>query len=176
MKLHLGCGDKILEGFINIDVRKLNGVDIVTDITKLETIEDNSVELIYCSHVLEHFGRNVYKKVLENWYEKLKPDGILRIAVPNFESVVEYYNKYKDIKPLLGLLYGGQTYNENYHYCAWDFKSLSEDLINIGFKSVKEYDWRKTEHSKIDDYSQSYLPHMDKDSGMLMSLNLEAIK
>jgi len=176
MKLHLGCGDKILDGFINIDVRDIEGVDIVSDITKLETFDDNSVDLIYCSHVLEHFGRNVYKKVLENWYKKIKDGGVLRISVPNFESIVEYYNTYRDIRPLLGLLYGGQTYEQNYHYCAWDFNSISEDLKEIGFKEVIKYDWRKTEHSELDDYSQSYLPHMDKINGLLMSLNIEAKK
>lgn len=176
MKLHLGCGDKILKGFINIDVRNSEGVDLISDISKLETIDDNSVELIYSSHVLEHFGRHIYKRVLQTWYNKLKPGGILRIAVPNFESIVDYYNKHKDIRPLIGLLYGGQTYEQNYHYCGYDFKSLSEDLSEIGFKNVQRYDWRKTEHFQIDDFSQSYLPHMDKENGMLMSLNIEAVK
>lgn len=49
MKLHLGCGDKILKDFINIDIRESEGVDMVLDITKLDTIENNSVDLIYCS-------------------------------------------------------------------------------------------------------------------------------
>ena len=40
----------------------------------------------------------------------------------------------------------------------------------------KENDWRDTEHSELDDFSQSYLPHMDKDNGKLMSLNIEAVK
>jgi ubiquinone/menaquinone biosynthesis C-methylase UbiE len=176
MKLHLGCGDKILKDFINIDIRESEGVDMVLDITKLDTIENNSVDLIYCSHVLEHFGRHSYKKILQNWYEKLKYGGMIRIAVPNFESIVEHYNKNKDIKVLLGLLYGGQTYEQNYHYCCWDFKSLSEDLYEIGFRIVEKYEWEKTEHSNVDDYSQSYLPHMDKTNGILMSLNIEAIK
>lgn len=176
MKLHLGCGSKILDGFINIDVRPLEGVDIISDISKLDVVEDGTIELIYCSHVLEHFGRNVYKKVLQNWYKKLKDGGILRIAIPNFEAIVEHYNNNKDINILLGLLYGGQTYEENYHYCAWDFKSISEDLFDIGFIKVDKYDWGQTEHSQIDDYSQSYLPHMDKINGTLMSLNVEATK
>ena len=46
----------------------------------------------------------------------------------------------------------------------------------INFKEVNYFDWRKTEHSHIDDFSQCYLPHMDKDNGLLMSLNIEAKK
>ena len=41
---------------------------------------------------------------------------------------------------------------------------------------MKRYDLRDTEHADIDDCSQAYLPHMDKENGVLMSLNVEATK
>ena len=41
---------------------------------------------------------------------------------------------------------------------------------------VERYEWRDVSHSNIDDFSQAYLPHMEKESGMLMSLDMEAIK
>ena len=176
MKLHLGCGNKHIEGFINIDARQLNSADDVDDIRVLKKYNDNSVELIYASHVLEHTDRNEYKIVLKRWFDILQPGGVLRIAVPDIEQVFNHYSKYNDISKLMGFLWGGQTYTENYHKMGWDFKSLSQDLINIGFNNIKRYDWRLTEHSHIDDYSQCYLPHMDKENGMLMSLNLEATK
>ena len=44
------------------------------------------------------------------------------------------------------------------------------------FKDVKLYDWKKTEHSNYDDHSQAYFPHMDKDNGLLVSLNVESQK
>lgn len=64
----------------------------------------------------------------------------------------------------------------NFHYCAWDFKKIKSDLESLGFSEIKRYDWRETEHSDIDDYSQCYLPHMDKNNGLLMSLNIKAVK
>lgn len=176
MKLHLGCAEKHIEGFINIDVRHLPGVDVVDDIKTLDKFEKETIDLIYVSHVLEHIGRREYMDVLRRWYSLLKPGGVLRIAVPDFEKVVEHYKKHGDLLVLRGFLYGGQTYPENYHYCGWDFKALSDDLEKIGFNSISRYDWRQTEHAHIDDFSQCYLPHMDKENGMLMSLNVEAIK
>lgn len=176
MKLHLGCASKALTGFINVDIRDVPGVDVIDDISKLKKFEDNSADLIYVSHVLEHFGRREYMKVLERWYSVLNKDGILRIAVPDFEKIVEHYNENCDLELLRGFLYGGQTYPQNYHYCAWDFKTLSKDLKTVGFREVRRYDWRSTEHSNVDDFSQSYLPHMDKENGKPMSLNIEAIK
>lgn len=59
---------------------------------------------------------------------------------------------------------------------TFDFDSLKKVLVDTGFKNVGIWDWRTTEHATVDDYSQSYLPHMDKDNGMLMSLNIEATK
>jgi ubiquinone/menaquinone biosynthesis C-methylase UbiE len=175
-KLHLGCGNKPIKDFINIDVRHLEGVDMVDDIKQLSSFENKSVDLIYCSHVLEHFGRNEYKSVLKRWFDLLKDGGTLRVAVPDFEKVVEHYNEYKDLNLLRGFLYGGQTYDQNFHYCGWDFKTLEYDLKSIGFNKIIRYDWRKTEHFDIDDFSQSYLPHMEKIHGKLMSLNVEATK
>ncbi len=175
-KLHLGCGNKHINGFINIDARKLDEVDEVDDIKTLSKYEKDSVKLIYASHVLEHVGRIEYMGVLKRWYDILEPNGVLRLAIPDIGQVFAHYNKFNDLKPLLGLLWGGQTYPQNYHYMGWDFTSIKNDLIKIGFKDVNKYDWKLTEHSHIDDFSQCYLPHMDKENGMLMSLNIEAIK
>jgi predicted SAM-dependent methyltransferase len=114
--------------------------------------------------------------VLERWYEILKPGGILRIGVPDFENIVNYYIKTKDLRILSGMLYGGQDYEQNFHHWCWDFNTLSTELKHIGFKTVERYDWKQTEHSHIDDFTQAYLPHLDKDHGTLLSLNVEAIK
>jgi len=175
-KLHLGCGDKIIEGYVNVDIRPNNGVDLVDDISKLEGIENESIDLIYACHVLEHFGRREYMKVLYRWYELLKGGGKLRISVPDMEKVFKKYSEGYPLKKLMGFLYGGQTYEQNYHYVGFDFNTLKNDLENIGFKDVYLWDWRETEHSDVDDFSQAYLPHMDKDNGTLMSLNIEAKK
>ena len=63
-----------------------------------------------------------------------------------------------------------------YHKTVYDEASLSKVLSNSGFVNMRRYNWRDTEHSHIDDHSQAYLPHMDKDKGQLISLNIECIK
>lgn len=176
MKLHLGCGNKHIEGFVNVDARDLAGVDLVDEISLLGKFKENSVELIYASHVLEHTGRLTYMQPLQRWYDVLKPGGTLRIAVPDIGKVAEHYMKFGNLKLLRGFLWGGQNYPQNFHYMGWDFSCLKEDLEAVGFKNVRHYDWRETEHAHIDDFSQAYLPHLDKDHGLLMSLNLECTK
>ena len=49
------------------------------------------------------------------------------------------------------------------------------DWINQ-FQQIKKWNYEEVEHGKYDDYSQSYIPHMDKKNGELMSLNVECHK
>ena len=60
----------------------------------------------------------------------------------------------------------------------FDERTLKSGLEEAGLVDVRRYDWRETDYGKagVDDFSQAYLPHMDKDNGRLMVLNLEARK
>jgi predicted SAM-dependent methyltransferase len=176
LKLHLGCGTKILDGWTNVDIYCKDSNIVNDDVTKLSLFKDNSVDVIYTSHVLEHVSRHAYKDVLKLWYSKLKPKGVLRIAVPDFEKICNHYLKFKNIPKLIGLTMGGQRNHYDFHGMIFDESLLRSSLEEAGFIDVSKYDWRNTEHSHVDDYSQSYLPHMDKVNGTLMSLNLEARK
>ena len=63
-----------------------------------------------------------------------------------------------------------------YHKTTYDFHSLKMLLEKLGMKNIKRYDWRDVDHSIFDDHSQAYIPHMDKDNGTLISLNVECMK
>jgi len=176
MKLNLGCGNMRIPGFINIDIRKLEGVDYVTSIDKLDVFKDRSIDLIYASHVLEHVPRSQTEPALHEWYRVLKKGGVLRIAVPDFEAIIKVYLKNENLDELMGTLYGRQDYEYNFHYRIFDFKTSEGILKKIGFKQVKRYDFKETIHDDYPDYSWSYLPHGDRENGILISLNIEAIK
>lgn len=176
MKLHLGCGTKIIPNYINIDARDNPGVDVVAKINKLSQYKDNSVDLIYACHVLEHFGRWEYKDVLSEWTRVLKPGGYIRLAVPDFDKIARMYIDGYKLSELMGLLYGGQNYPGNTHYTTFTFESLKLDLEGLGYHNIGIWDWKTTEHSNIDAFSQAYLPHMDKINGQLMSLNVGGYK
>jgi len=176
MKLHIGCGKAYIPGWVNVDIISDVHADIYSNALALP-YERESIDLIYASHVLEHFDRRLVLSALTHWYSLLKKEGILRLAVPDFEAIVEEYNdSFCDVGGLLGLLYGGQDHVLNIHRIAFDYPYLTKLLTTAGFVMTRRWNWRETEHSHIDDYSQAYLPHMDKEKGRLMSLNVEAIK
>lgn len=177
MKLHVGCGSVRVEEYVNVDIRYLPNVDVVDNAEFLRKFQKEEVTEIYACHVLEHFSRWDVRTVLKRWYDLLQPGGILRVSVPDFEAVVQRYLEKKDVEELIGFFYGGQDYTENFHHYCWDFKSLKGDLERVGFVDVNRYDWKTAPGLEShDDYSRSYLPHMDFENGRLMSLNVKAVK
>jgi predicted SAM-dependent methyltransferase len=177
IKLHLGCGWRDFgPEWIHIDGGDYSHIDY-KDITTL-LFEDNSVDLIYSSHTIEYFDREEVKILLDEWKRVLKPGGIIRLAVPDFLKLTWVYQETKDLNKILGPLFGKMSMGEEiiYHKTVYDFNSLKTLLEGIGFSKVKLYNWRQTEHNQFDDHSQAYYPHMNKENGLLISLNIEAIK
>ena len=178
IKLHLGCGKRFMSGFIHIDKDPYDHLDYQRDIKDLSIFENNSVDLIYSCHCFNYLDDDEAKIALKEWHRALKRGGILRIAVPDFAAIVEAYLKFKDLKLLKRLITGyyKSKSDVDYHRAVYDEKTLSNLLLECGFSRVLKYDWRRTSHADHDDYSQAYLPHMDKEHGLHMSLNLEAVK
>lgn len=73
----------------------------------LSKIKNDSCDIIYACHILEHISRNEVQGVVNKWHSKIKPGGSLRIAVPDFEKIVQWYTKTKKLEDVLGLLIGG---------------------------------------------------------------------
>lgn len=83
-KLNLGCGRDIKKEYINLDVAKLQGVDVVWDINKLPLpFKDNEFDEILCQDVLEHVD---YIPLLKDIHRILKKGGVVKIRVPHFTS------------------------------------------------------------------------------------------
>lgn len=188
MKLNLGCGKRErLPGFTNIDIIRGKNIDIRCDIRRLPMIDNDSVEMIYASHILEYFDMAEAEIILAEWKRVLQPKGILRLAVPDFENLAAAYC-FRDcnIKSLLGPLYGKMNIgngNYIYHKTAYDVDSLSELLENCGFTNIHQWDCKTAFPPTYDDHSLSFLPKYKKSplekgyrDGFLISLNLEAIK
>ncbi len=182
VKLNLGCGKRYIPGFIHVDLDDFPHIDYKSDVSDLSMFGDDSVDLIYSSHTLEYFDRVDVVNVLREWRRVLKPGGTVRIAVPDFEALAKVYAQYKDLNKIIGPLYGRIAVKtpggdkKFYHKTVYDFTALKTVLESCGFRNVRRYEWRDTVHNDYDDFSQAYIPHMDKEHGLLVSLNVEAEK
>ena len=178
VKINMGCGWRNFgSDWIHIDGGHYKHLDY-KNIAKIE-FADDSVDLIYASHVLEYFSRQEAGVLLAEWRRALKPSGTLRLAVPNFDTISRLYQDGEiKLENVLGPLYGAMQMADEtiYHKTVYDLENLSIFLTQNGFCDIIEYDWRKTEHAQFDDHSQAYFPHMDKENGTLVSLNVECKK
>lgn len=184
IKLNLGCFNKPLPNFVNIDAREVSA-DLIEDCIELPSFQDNSVDLIYLSHVFEHFDFKEGKKAMKRYYDLLKEGGILRLAVPDMHAHFAHYFYWGDLKLLHSGLWGSQRHFLDLHKSGYDRKTLTELFLETGFTNVEEWKWQDVEHGFCDDYSQAYYPFQQKFGldkgedtkiGKLMSLNLQGIK
>ena len=91
MKLNLGSNEDRFAGFTNVDHRKNCDSDIIDDAFVLSTIEDNSVSEITAFHIIEHACFDRVIPIMKKWRSLLKKGGILWIAVPNFQNILDKY-------------------------------------------------------------------------------------
>ncbi|HRC87254.1 MAG TPA: methyltransferase domain-containing protein [Thermoanaerobaculia bacterium] len=84
-KLHIGSGDKRLEGWVNIDLKPLPGVDVVADVTR--GLQFSDAEAVFAEHFLEHLRVDDAVRFLAECHRVLAPGGAVRISTPNLEWV-----------------------------------------------------------------------------------------
>lgn len=83
-RLNLGCGRKILEGWINLDCVTMEGVDVVADLDKCSVIplpfKNNSIDEFLGSHVLEHLENPL--DLMQDLHRIAKKNAIATFSLP----------------------------------------------------------------------------------------------
>ena len=120
MKLHLGCGKIFIPGYYHIDVIEFPHVNLVHNIDKLPMVADNTCDVVYSCHVLEHFHKKMIQDVLIEWLRILKPGGVLRISVPDMAALARIYIQTGNLELVLGPIFGRGDYLYNIHYSRID--------------------------------------------------------
>jgi SAM-dependent methyltransferase len=171
--LNLGCGPRPLEGFVNVDLLETPGVDVVADVGGELPFRDGEVELIYASHVLEHLATARVPIVLREWRRVLRDGGQLLVAVPDLDRIARLLNSRAGWftpphEPWVGVVYGGQKDELDFHKTGFTAPSLAALLDGVGFGAVERVE-RFTEIG-ANDGSWSPLPF-----GVNISLNMRAM-
>jgi SAM-dependent methyltransferase len=93
-KLNLGCGDKILPGYVNVDVepnRAGRSPDVLCDLHDLQPFDSDTADEVLAVHVVEHFWRWEVVDVLKEWVRVLRPGGRMVLECPNLLTACEEF-------------------------------------------------------------------------------------
>jgi predicted SAM-dependent methyltransferase len=145
--LHLGCGPKYLPGFVNIDGNLFSKIDLWLDVRNGLPFAGNSVDSIYSTHMFEHFYPDELTVLLAECWRVLKPEGGIRLIVPNLESAIQAYSRSQtnwfDSFPRhfdsLGGRFSNFVFCDGQHRTAFDFTYMDEVLRKAGFREVERF-------------------------------------
>ncbi|KAF0219372.1 MAG: type 11 [Geobacteraceae bacterium] len=145
LRLHLGCGEQYLDGYVNIDYPSSNHsvmqvkADRYADITTL-SFPEGTVDEIRLHHVFEHFSRVTALALLIRWHEWLKVGGILHIETPDLEGSARIVvsNAPWGIKAAtIRHLAGDHADAWAYHVDHWCPERFQHTLQQLGFQQVQ---------------------------------------
>ena len=169
MKLNIG-GEIKKEGWTNFNVQKKPDVDIIGNINDLSQFDDESIEAIYASHVVEHVDQKTIKNTFKGILRTLKKGGKFYISVPDMDVLCHFFvsplaNKKIKFHTMM-MIFGGQIDNYDYHYFGWNYEFMKDYLLEAGFVKID-----KVNSFGLFDDTSDYKPY-----GFPISLNVIAIK
>jgi len=147
VRLNLGCGHKLMPGFINVDLPdNWSGIrpDFEADISEPLPFEDDHADEVHAYHVLEHFYRWKVEGILKDWMRVLKPGGKIVLEMPCFDKVLGYMfdrvqsGEQFDARMTMWAMYGDPSYEspEMTHKWFWSMVELTDVLENMGFELI----------------------------------------
>ena len=145
IKLNLGCGSDIKEGFINVDMRKDIKADVVVDLSvDILPFEDNEIDEILAKDILEHFSWRDTDRIFADWIRVLKIGGKIELMVPNFKAHYELFMKGKTDPRYKGAwgyfvanVFGGQDYEGNFHKTMFNADEIESLFERSGLDMIK---------------------------------------
>ena len=161
LKLHIGCGEAIIDGWINIDCYPPLGnfeAEVLTiDLRSPLIFSDNSVQSILSEHFLEHMNfEDVRNQFIPKVKRVLQDGGVIRFSVPDGEFFINEYLASKNSlnDPLYIINRGMQTdmmkLNEMArdvgHQYLYDFETMKMILEEAGFSNVKKKSFNSTDY------------------------------
>lgn len=92
--LNVGCGKKFHKDWVNVDMASSSADVIVANLLKGIPFPNNSFDVVYHSQVLEHIPKEKAQDFINECFRVLKPNGILRVVVPDLENIVNEYKRF----------------------------------------------------------------------------------
>ena len=173
MMVNVGCGSFSNDDFVNVDANPGWNIHHFARVDRRLPFKTGTVDLLYASHVLEHISWKRTPEVVAEWVRVLRPGGMLRIAVPDFDALYEYY-KLSDLPTVLPYLAGGQDYFLNTHLAFFNEQLLRKLMEDAGCRDIRRWKWGESKETSLPDSSRTVAKVGEKT--VQISLNLEGRK
>jgi predicted SAM-dependent methyltransferase len=168
IKLELGAGDRSMEGWTSVDMNDNCALNL--DLTEPIPFPDNSVSMIYSSHVLEHFKYTELIKLIEECLRILKPGGLFSASVPNARIYLNAYHDPDNFKPEIFCRYkpayhynskidyvNYMAYMDGHHQYMFDEENLLEVIKRAGFRNAELRDFDEVLDLEARDFQTIYV-------------------
>jgi len=157
VRLNLGCGKNVKPGWVNVDRdRQVDESVLSVDLTGLWPWDNNSCDMVYSEHLLEHLYRGKDRDdamfFLLNAHRVLRPGGICRVGVPDAAALIRYYTHGDGpfrsvaggmprwVRTPMDVVQHVSRYN-GHHKWMYDIRSLKHIMGRAGFRDVREVEW-----------------------------------
>ena len=157
-KLHLGCGKNLLDGWLNTDLKYRKKRISFLDASKAFPFQNETIDLIFCEHLIEHLSFAQTTNLLGECHRILKANGVIRISMPSIHFLFDLLKNETDplnmeysrwaAQKFLGK--AGVSYDEDQaavyvinnffrdfgHRVIHSFESVKSLLLKAGFREI----------------------------------------
>jgi hypothetical protein len=161
--IYLYCGDMNIQrriftnkNFLGLSLTQDNSTHIKHDIREKITLPDNSVNIIQSEDVMEHIEYNKLVEIFNEFYRILKPEGLFRLSIPDYNCDILKKRSLKDIN--------GKIVFDKFGGGDYDFKN--NKVINGGHLWFPNYTLIKSliDSSKFSNCKIEYLHYYDENN------------
>ena len=163
--LNLGCGDNIVDGYINADFfygykfwkKRLFKKEWQLDLRYPLDCQNDVFDGVYTEHALEHLTPCQVKNLLRELYRVMKDQAVIRITVPDIQKYVNFYNGSRDSVNVeefdkrfdSGCSAIHNVTQNHIHLSVWDYEELKNCLETAGFSNVREMSFGNSQDEKL---------------------------
>jgi predicted SAM-dependent methyltransferase len=154
-KLHIGCGENTIDGWLNSDFTPMAAGVIHLDAASAFPFDDGRLDYIYSEHMIEHLPYAEGMSMLSECYRVLRPGGIMRLTTPDLDFLIDLYRDDKSELQEEYIKWATDTFISSApdyidtivinnffrdwgHQFVYDKKTLRSALAQAGFVGVTE--------------------------------------
>lgn len=160
-KLHIGCGENIVDGWLNSDYYPSSTRILHLDATDIFPFDDNMFDYIFSEHMIEHISYSNGSAMLSECYRVLRNNGKIRVSTPDLRFLIDLYQDNKSelqneyIRWATDNFIEGAPYHDDAfvinnfvrvwgHLFIYDEKTLRLSLEKAGFSNIVRCELNKS--------------------------------